>query len=286
MNRVFCANMMRLKKNKLFWLGIVLIAGYGIFNCCSVYRMMQKYGDAEGGAYPLDNCLLTFMPVIGIVLSVVISMYLGTDYSDGTIRNKIMAGKSRNSIYTANFLTCSVIGVATYCFGLLSVALVGTPLLGGIQEAPLTVAILLADGVLMVLANAAIFNMIAMLASNKAHGAVISILAAFGLLFLSIYIFNVLSQPEMVEELVMSVEEQMPAEQIPEHLQKVKNPRYVGGLKRKFYEFLTDLLPSGQGIQLASFVAAHSCRMAGCSVAVAAVFHVAGSMIFRKKNIK
>lgn len=281
MNRVFCANMMRLKKNKLFWLGMVLTAGYGILNCCTVYRMMQKYGEAEGGAYPLDNCLLTFMPVIGIVLSVVISMYLGTDYSDGTIRNKIMAGKSRNSIYTANFLTCSVIGMVIYCFGLLSVALVGTPLLGGIQEEPLTVAKLLADGILMVIANAAIFNMIAMLASNKAHGAVISILAAFGLLFLAIYIFNALSQPEMIEEVVITAKEQ-----IPEQLEKVKNPHYVSGLKRKLYEFLTDLLPSGQGIQLASFAAAHSCRMAGCSVAVAAVFHVAGSMIFRKKNIK
>ena len=281
MNRVFCANMMRLKKNKLFWLGMVLTAGYGILNCCTVYRMMQKYGEAEGGAYPLDNCLLTFMPVIGIVLSVVISMYLGTDYSDGTIRNKIMAGKSRNSIYTANFLTCSVIGMVIYCFGLLSVALVGTPLLGGIQEEPLTVAKLLADGILMVIANAAIFNMIAMLASNKAHGAVISILATFGLLFLAIYIFNALSQPEMIEEVVITAKEQ-----IPEQLEKVKNPHYVSGLKRKLYEFLTDLLPSGQGIQLASFAAAHSCRMAGCSVAVAAVFHVAGSMIFRKKNIK
>lgn len=281
MNRVFCANMMRLKKNKLFWLGMVLTAGYGILNCCTVYRMMQKYGEAEGGAYPLDNCLLTFMPVIGIVLSVVISMYLGTDYSDGTIRNKIMAGKSRNSIYTANFLTCSVIGMVIYCFGLLSVALVGTPLLGGIQEEPLTVAKLLVDGILMVIANAAIFNMIAMLASNKAHGAVISILAAFGLLFLAIYIFNALSQPEMIEEVVITAKEQ-----IPEQLEKVKNPHYVSGLKRKLYEFLTDLLPSGQGIQLASFAAAHSCRMAGCSVAVAAVFHVAGSMIFRKKNIK
>ena len=281
MNRVFCANMMRLKKNKLFWLGMVLTAGYGILNCCTVYRMMQKYGEAEGGAYPLDNCLLTFMPVIGIVLSVVISMYLGTDYSDGTIRNKIMAGKSRNSIYTANFLTCSVIGMVIYCFGLLSVALVGTPLLGGIQEEPLTVAKLLADGILMVIANAAIFNMIAMLASNKAHGAVISILAAFGLLFLAIYIFNALSQPEMIEEVVITAKEQ-----IPEQLEKVKNPHYVSGLKRKLYEFLTDLLPSGQGIQLASFAAAHSCRMAGCSVAVAAVIHEAGSMIFRKKNIK
>lgn len=279
MNRVFYANMMRLKKNKLFWLGMVLIAGYGMLNCFSVYRIFHKY---EGsGTYPLENCLLTFMPVIGIVLAVVISMYLGTDYSDGTIRNKIMAGRSRNSIYTANFLTCSVIGIVIYCFGLLAVVLTGTPLLGGIHAAPLTVAMLLADGVLMVLANAAIFNLLAMLVSSKSHGAVVSILLAFGLLFLSIYIFNVLSQPEMIEKLRMSVGEGM-----SEQMEMVKNPRYVGGLKRKIYEFMTDLLPSGQGIQLASFNVVRPFRMAGCSIVLIVIFHITGCMLFQKKNIK
>ena len=276
MNRIFCANMMRLKKYKLFWLGVILVAGYGIFNCCSIYRALQKYEEA----YPLDNCLLTFMPVIGIVLSVVVSMYLGTDYSDGTIRNKIMAGRSRNSIYTANFLTCSVIGMATYCLGLLSVVLVGVPLLGGIQAEPFTVVKLFAVGLLLVLANAAIFNLIAMLVSNKAHSAVVSILLAFGLLFLAIYIFQMLSQPEMVEDWMMSAGDTEWTKRV------VKNPQYVSGWKRKFYEFLIDFLPSGQGIQLASFAEAHAYRMAGCSVALIAVSHIAGSRIFHNKNIK
>jgi len=277
-NRIFGANMMRLKKNKLFWFGVILVAGYGIFNCCSVYRSLQKY--EETMSYPIDNCLLAFMPVIGIVLSVVVSMYLGTDYSDGTIRNKIMAGRSRNSIYTANFLTCSVIGMVTYCLGLLSVVLVGIPLLGGIHEEPLTVVKLFAAGSLLVLANAAIFNLIAMLLSNKAHSAVVSILLAFGLLFLAIYIFHILSQPEMIEDWVMSAGDTEWTERT------VKNPLYVSGWKRKFYEFLIDFLPSGQGIQLASFASAHVYRMAGCSVVLIIVSHIAGSRIFRKKNIK
>ena len=130
------------------------------------------------------------------------------------------------------------------------------------------------------LANAAIFNLIAMLVSNKAHSAVVSILLAFGLLFLAIYIFQMLSQPEMVEDWMMSAGDTEWTKRV------VKNLRYVSGWKRKFYEFLIDFLPSGQGIQLASFAEAHAYRMAGCSVALIAVSHIAGSRIFHNKNIK
>lgn len=49
---------------------------------------------------------------IGLIAPVLLSIALWKDFSYGTVRNKIIAGKSRTAIFMSLFITCSVIFVA------------------------------------------------------------------------------------------------------------------------------------------------------------------------------
>ena len=56
--------------------------------------------------------------------------FIGTEYSDGTIRNKIVVGHSRSTIYLANLLTCCFAGlIMCLCFILPTLA-IRIPLFG------------------------------------------------------------------------------------------------------------------------------------------------------------
>ena len=99
----------------------------------------------------------------------------------------------------------------------------------------------------------------------------------FGFLFLSIYIFSELAQPEMIQQYV-----QTSGGGITEW---VKNPAYVDGTKREIYEWLLDVNPTGQAMQVTS--SAHRwLRMMACSLGTAVVCSCVGICCFRRRNIK
>lgn len=99
----------------------------------------------------------------------------------------------------------------------------------------------------------------------------------FGFLFLSIYIFSELAQPEMIQQYV-----QTSGGGITEW---VKNPAYVDGTKREIYEWLLDVIPTGQAMQVTS--SAHRwLRMMACSLGTAVVCCCVGICCFRRRNIK
>ena len=54
---------------------------------------------------------------MGLVAAILTSMFIGSEYSDGTIRNKLVVGHSRMRIYLANLIVCSVACVLIF-FGL------------------------------------------------------------------------------------------------------------------------------------------------------------------------
>ena len=58
------------------------------------------------------------------------SFFIGQEYSDGTIHNKIISGKKRTDIYLANFVTCTLVSVILCCGFFLMYLLAGIPILG------------------------------------------------------------------------------------------------------------------------------------------------------------
>ena len=64
------------------------------------------------------------------------------------------------------------------------------------------------------------------------------------------------------------------------------NPHYLTGLEREVYQFLYDLLPTGQSLQYTTLGFTDPAKLMGLSALVAAVFSAAGAALFRRKDLK
>lgn len=49
----------------------------------------------------IDSAFFSVAIYIGIILSVFCSLFIRTEYSDGTIRNKLIVGQKRSAVYFA-----------------------------------------------------------------------------------------------------------------------------------------------------------------------------------------
>ena len=78
----------------------------------------------------IDNGFFGCALFIGIVMAVFCSLFIGTEYSEGTIRNKIIIGQKRGAVYLSNFITCSLVSVVMCMAFFIPYLCIGIPLLG------------------------------------------------------------------------------------------------------------------------------------------------------------
>ena len=277
MSKLLSAGMDRLWKNKLFWACVaaaLLISAGTVLNGCRQAMMPEN---AEY-TYRMDDYYFNALPFLGFMCAVFTGMFLGTEYSDGTVRNKVIVGHTRFAIYMANFITClaaAMVMLGAYLLG----GLVGIPTLGLWQMAPGTLLILIAVSVALSAAQAAIFVFIGMASQNKAITAVAAILVALALLLSASMIYNKLREPEMYSGVIFTSNGMEVSEPSP-------NPEYVSGVQRTIYEFVLDALPTGQGILLANAETARPALQISASVAITILVSAGGIYIFSKKDLK
>lgn len=277
MRNLVSAHFARVFKAPLFWLGmaamLALSAGSMLNGC------RQAAADANSGfVYTLDQFYFNLAPVLGLFCAVFISLFLGTEYSDGVIRNKLVVGHSRRSIYLADLAACfgvSLLFMAAWLAG----GLAGLPFLGPWKLNAAALAVCLLVIVLVLAAFTAIFTWVATAFTSKAAGAVLSILLFLGLLVLASMVYNRLCEPEMLSGVVITSEGMQLSEPAP-------NPDYISGGIRAAYEFFLDLLPTGQSILLANLELARPVRMALCSLLLTAGTACGGCLMFCKKDLK
>lgn len=286
MTKLLSANLLRLRKNKPFWVSVIIcvvleaLAAFGEFRFqvstgadLSVPDVAQYKALLEGQFF---NCA----SFIGILAAALISLFLGTEYSDGAIRNKVATGCSRLSIYFANLITgfaASLVCMAAYMAACLAV---GVPLLGWFVKPASLILTAVFGSILMLAAFCAIFTFVAMNVSRKSTSVAICLLGVFLMLFLAVYLYARLDEPEFIQGYSLSIDGQI-APMEPE-----SNPRYLRGMEREVYQFAFDLLPSGQSIQYTGLIFTDPVRLMGLAAAVAAIFSAAGAALFRRKDLK
>ena len=279
MSRLLSADFAKLKKNKFFWLCIIGMIGFGLFMKIMEYISMQQYTDE---APSLESMLSVYSMVIGFLTAAFVSLFVGTEYSDGTIRNKIIIGHSRASIYFSNLITCSAAGLFMCLSYLLPAITAGIPLCG-IETADFRYIVSMAlCSFIMTLAFTSLCTLVGMLCQNKAMASVITILSVCLLFVASVYISAKLNEPETYSEITA-----FGSDSDVTYAKDVPNPRYLRGTQRQVYEFLDEFLPTGQAViltrgdQEASFLLM-SAYSAGITAAAAGI----GIFVFRKKDIK
>ena len=278
MSRLIYANMVRMIRSKVFWISEIFLTGYSIFAYAMAAVNVRNLGMATGGwtVYFFNEMLF-----IHVVMAVLIPFFIGVEYSDGTVRNKISVGHKRTDIYLANVIVCYAAGAVQFftysaVSALSALFFVGKPALTSMGQIPWRVGCSL----IMLLVYTALYSLVAMLDSNKTRAVVVELLIAFIFVILVSQIYKDLQEQERTDRVVLSETGEMEIEK------NIPNSKYVSGTKRVIYEWIDACLPEDQAMYVIDPDAAFSARAPLCMLGESVVLIMAGAYFFQRKDIK
>ena len=274
MIKLLNAGFARLKKDKLFWGLTVAVIGFALIMLYNAYSDMLEYG----GNVSVDGYFFNVGMLIGFAIAIFASVYLGNEYSNGTLRNKIVMGHNRIKIYLSNLIIVSVISVFWVLLFDFITACIGIPLFGNIQMDIGKFLLLFVVVLLFSIAFASIFTFIAMVCSNKAATSIICLVTVFAMMFGSTMLFNLLSTPPTTVEYSMVDGQFVP--------QEVPNPRYPTDQERKIYQTILNIMPQGQAFSIVGYEDWDYKVLPFYSLGVIIIFTGAGLLIFKRKDLK
>ena len=278
MRKLITANFFRLRKDRFSWcvVAIVVILSLGnVFNSARSCEAMAERGYFRG----VEDYYFGQAPLIGAFLALLISMFLGTEFSEGTIRNKLCIGHKRNEIFLSNFIFCAFASIVLTAVWLLSCTL----LFGLIG--PLEVEVSEFVGYIFVamgfaVSFAALYTVIGSLSSNKAMTIIYTFAVFIILAMAASALDDRLCEPEINEIMTYNnygavvMQEPTP------------NPLYLSGMVRTVCEIALEFLPTGQALLLSDVAIEYPVRAIALSAAFTVLTLLAGSVLFRRKDIK
>jgi len=275
MRKLITASFSRLWKEKLFWL---VFAFLSIGSVC--YNWIG-YNEINNPQIYVEDILFCMLPVSSFVFALFISMRLGTEFEEHTIRNKLIVGYSRTQVYFSEYLTCMAASIILLAVMLLCSSLFGLFLSLEFLSDWTDIAFLVFGCVLMALVFSAMFVGICMNVGSKAASLVASIVFLFAILLLASFCINALEEPSMAyTNVIISVEDGVQFGDL------VENPAFVDGTQRMIYELIADILPTGQAIQMNNLEFERSARWPVFSLIMLIIATVAGYIPFRKRDIR
>lgn len=280
MRELLYAGAFHLRKSRQFWISLSLMSAAGLF--ITLRRAAERAEWLEQGydeVFSMDSTIFAYI-LLGIVLiSAFIPLFFGTEYSDGAIRNKLATGHTRAAVYLSNLLL-SMGTALLFCLAFFLPAFVlGKALLDPMKMSDSLFLGILAGSVPLMLTFCGIFVLFQMVCSRKAVTVTICILLGIFLLLSGLITRERITAPEYYPSYSLAVNGEW--ESVYE-----KNPHYLTGSKRTFYEVLYDLNPGGQAVQYYSREPVHPGRMPLFSLGLLTAVTAAGLVIFRRKDLK
>lgn len=281
MIKLIKSNFSRLWKSKIFWLGMIFMFGMGIYAVFSRYTEVNKKPEYS---YDMEDLLFSGCMFMIVIAAIFIGLFIGTDYHNGTIRNKLIVGHTRTEVYFSNFIVCISALLMMHFAYFIPVIGVGFPLVGNSASADSLIKLTLIS-ITTLISLCSIFLLISMLIHSKSNASVTAIIISVLFLMSAMLIQNKLDAPEYYEDYdyVYTDGEGNIHE---EHIDREKNYDYVDGTKRKVYEFLYDFLPGCQMLQITQQNPENPERLPIYSFSIIVVTTACGIFFFRRKNLK
>ena len=276
MSKLLRANFSRLGHDRAFRLLSALMAFFGT----SMAVVNAVHARQDGEIWVMDYTIFIYVILAPIVNAVLTALFIRNDYSSGTMRNKRIVGHRRGIIYLANLLVCVCAGICLCLAFALTQAAAGLLLKGELNAAPATLLLYVGLSFALMIAFTALFTLIAMLCQNKSHTTAGCILLTFALLFAGVYISSTLKEPEYLA--AYSYTENGVTVEEPEQ----RNPYYITGMKRQVYEFLQDLTPGGQVIQISEMGVKKPAMLAIYDGLILLLVTGFGLVFFRREDLK
>lgn len=294
MIKLLKGELVRLFKSKIFWLCTIFMFGFASMAVYTKWNESRLFPDHYN---PPDGILLAGAVYISIVIAVFVGIFIGTDHSSGTIRNKHVMGHSRAAMYLSDLITCvtaAVIMHAVYIAVIVTAAVFG--ITRGFEMSAGNAAAQILTSFFSVSAISAILLFVSMLISSRSAGVVSAIVLSLVLIITAGRIDTWLREEEYTTNYNITVAADGELLYSPQGNEK--NPRYITGTKRKVLEFLNDALPVDQISQMIYGTPSaasededieekdNSAWFPLYSLSLAAIVTTAGIIIFRKKDLK
>lgn len=183
MSRLLRANFSRLWKTTAFWVCLILPVALSIFF------------DILDNVEEIYNSMMNVTPISLFFAAIFTAMYIGTDNSEKTVRNKLIIGIPRGKVYLANLITVSVgmslIFAANWLTVLVNDLTHGGYLKIGTGALVLYMALSLVAGAAMT----ALCTLLAMLITSRSLATAITIMLTIGMFFGTRYLAELSTGP-------------------------------------------------------------------------------------------
>lgn len=245
MYKLLNASFSRLRKNKIFLGLVILTIIIAAFMLISENLDKVKYSSVFGISSNTTDILLTnFINIIGFFIAIFTSLFVGAEYSDGTIRNKIVAGHSRKNIYLSNLIVSIVVGLILEFIYLIIISIVAIPLLGSIQMTFSQFAFILLDMIMIIIVYSSIFNFIALICSNITISTVTSLLLILIMFVTDMFLSPTANSTEYIQKNKVMDEQGNITYEI------VKNEDYPGKIIQTTCKTIINFNPVSQAIEI------------------------------------
>lgn len=270
MIRLLRANFSRVWKPKALWICMAGTLALELVNCISTINSNDDWWAHTSDLF-LENSTnpLLFAVIFGAV-------FIGTEFSDGAVRGKLIVGHTRTQIYLANLAAVSAGYLTIYLVQWIPVIVMscfGTEF--GMTANEFAFKVIIA--VCAYLAAAGFFTFLATLIAKKSTGIAVSVISLYVLTYIGFGISGALYEPEYfidTEAGENGIEQTVP------------NKNYVSGTKRRILETINDIHPMGQLMQMEERSLHNPNIMPLYSLGVLAITTSAGVIVFRKKGLK
>lgn len=239
------------------------------------------YNEATKAQICVEDMIFCMLPMSSFVFALFISMRLGTEFEEHTIRNKFVVGYSRTQVYFAEYITCMVASMILLGIMLLVSTSFGLLLSLEFQSSWHELVLLIFCCVLIASVFSAMFTAISMNVGSKAASLVVSIVFLFAILLVASFCIDTLAEEPMTySNIVITAEDGVQFGDL------IENSAYIDGTQRTVYELIADILPTGQTIQLNSLEFERAARWPVFSLIMLIIATVAGYLPFRKRDIR
>lgn len=278
MSNLCSAGFARLKKDKVFRLiAIVVILATALTTLQSIG---SYHGNIQRGFHStMEEYFFNQAPVAGILTAIFVSLFWGTEYSNGTIRNKLWVGHHREAVYFSHFAVCLTANLTFLVLWFLC----SSPMyffIGPMEMGPDDFLTYVDTAVCFIAAFTALFTLVCSMVTNKAYSVVVA-LAVWALLQMTgSGIYDRLCEPEIHGPYTTYLNGEFVT------ISSGPNPLYIGGTLRLVLEGLVEFLPTGQVLLVNDINIWHPLRGIVLSLTFSAVMLFIGVRVFQKKDIR
>lgn len=260
MRKLLAADFAQLLRDKVFWAAFAFMIVSTAILVVSTHNMIALDNYAPG-TWTAETSMFCMLPSVGIVNAIWLHLFIGSDYDQGTIRNKFICGHTRRAIFFSHWLIASAGALIILAASLVLGTVLSAHYFQTFALDVSNLCWLFLSCAMLTVAYAAINVALAMNISHKASSVVCG----------------------MIVMLVLSI--------AASYLEVMLSSTLVSGwtpvtLKDHLILFIYDLLPSGQCSQINAMMFDHLARWPLYSLILIVLVTAAGYLLFRQKDIK